>query len=117
LNLQLKLNFTATGTAVTGAGGLWGDPAAGAGYNPVIYLCGVNPADFIRYRITSPPSAFRLNDTLFDQVLPLNNSSNLWLVGVGSGFDTKKVKRIEVLVFTQTPDFTITFQNATGFLP
>ena len=117
LNLQLRLNFTATAAPYAGAGGIWGDPSAGAGFNPVIYLCGQSDTDFIRYRITNTGSAFKLNDTSFDQVLPLNNSSSTWLVGIGSGFDTSKVRRIEVLVFTQSTDFTITFQNSTGFLP
>ena len=117
LNLQLRLNFTATAAAYTGAGGIWGDPGAGAGFNPVIYLCGQTDTDFIRYRITNTASAFKLNDTTFDQVLPLNNSSSTWLVGLGSGFDTSKVRRIEVLVFTQSTNFIITFQNTTGFLP
>ena len=117
LNLQLRLDFTSTALGFPDAGGSWGDPDAGAGYNPVIYVCGPTDTDFIRYRITSPPSSFRLNDTSFDQVLPLNNSSNIWLVGAGSGFDTSKVRRIEVLVFTQATSFTITFQNATGFVP
>ena len=89
----------------------------GGPFNPVVYLCGTNDTDFIRYRITNSASAFKLNDTSFDRVLPLNNSSATWLVGIGSGFDTSRVKRIEVLVFTASSDFTITFQPATGMGP
>ena len=114
LNAQLRLFFNDTATAVAGDGGIWGDPTAGSAYNPVVYLCGVNDTDFIRYRITSPLKALKVNDTSFDQLMPLNNSSTDWIVGVGSGFDTSRVKRIEVVVFTLTSNFTITFQNLTG---
>lgn len=117
LNAQLRLAFSATAAPVAVAGGIWGDPGAGDGFNPVVYLCGQSDTDFIRYRITSTASAFKLNDTSFDQVMPLNNSSSTWLVGVGSGFDTSRVKRIEVLVFTQSANFTITFSNNTGMGP
>jgi hypothetical protein len=111
---QLKLQFAATANATATAGGAWGDPTAGAGFNPVVYLCGERDTDFIRYRILNSGSAFKLNDTSFNQVLPLNNSSPTWIVGIGSGFDTSKVKRIEVLVFTQSSGFTITFDPSTG---
>ena len=117
LDAQLHLSFTATASPVAAAGGIWGDPSAGGPFNPVVYLCGTNDTDFIRYRITNSASAFKLNDTSFDKVLPLNNSSSTWLVGIGSGFDTSRVKRIEVLVFTASSDFTITFQPATGMGP
>jgi len=112
---QLKLQFSASFTAPASAGGAWGDPAAGAGFNPVVYLCGERDTDFIRYRITSTASAFKVNDTSFNQVMPLNNSSPTWIVGIGSGFDTSRVKRIEVLVFTQlATTFTISFDSSTG---
>ncbi len=113
----LRLKFGATFNATTATGGAWGDPGAGAGFNPVIYLCGQNDTDFIRYRITSVANAFKLNDTAFDQLMPLNNSSPTWIVGIGSGFDTSRVRRIEVLLFTQTSGFTVTFDPATGMLP
>ena len=114
LNHSIRISFTATASPYAGAGGIWGDPAAGGPFLPVIYLCGQNDTDFIRYRITNAASAFSLNDTSFDRVLPLNNSSSTWLVGTGSGFDTSRVRRIEVLLFTQSTDFTVTFNNATG---
>ncbi|MFZ5442283.1 MAG: putative metal-binding motif-containing protein [Myxococcota bacterium] len=118
LNLRLRIKFDATAVGGNATRGAWGDPSTGDGFNPVIYLCGEDDFDFIRYRITQPAAAFKLNDTAFDQVLPLNNSSSTWLVGTGSGFDTSKVKRIEVLVFSLASSFTITFDpQATGTLP
>jgi hypothetical protein len=119
LDAQLHLAFAATGVAVAGAGGKWGAPGPPdfAPYNPVVYLCGETDTDFMRYRIVQPTDAFRIDDASFDKVLPLNNSSSTWLVGIGSGFDTSRVKRIEVLVFTLSTDFTITFDNATGMGP
>ena len=117
LDAELRLSFTATAAAVATAGGIWGDPSTGGPFNPVVYLCGQNDFDFIRYRIAPAASAFRLNDTSFDRLMPLNNSSSTWLVGIGSGFDTSRVKRIEVVVFTQSTNFTITFQPTTGMGP
>ncbi len=117
LNAKLRLWFTASAAPVAAPSSIWGDPSAGAAFNPVVYLCGENDFDFIRYRITASGSALKLNDTSFDQVLPLNNSSPIWIVGVGSGFDTSRVKRIELLVFTNSASFTINFQPATGMLP
>jgi len=119
LDAQLHLSFTATAAAVAATGGRWGSPGppVNGAFNPVVYLCGERDTDFIRYRIVAPADAFRLDDTSFDKVLPLNNSSATWLVGIGSGFDTSKVKRIEVLTSTQSTDFTITFDNATGMGP
>ncbi|MDP1825682.1 MAG: putative metal-binding motif-containing protein [Archangium sp.] len=114
LNAQLRISFTATASPYAGAGGIWGDPSTGGALIPVVFLCGETDADFIRYRLTSGTSALKLNDTSFDQTVSLNNSSSTWLVGTGSGFDTSKVRRIEVLVFTNSTDFTITFQNTTG---
>jgi hypothetical protein len=115
-NHQLRISFNSTASPVTATGGIWGSPGppVGSPYNPVIYLCGTNDADFIRYRITNANDAFKLNDTSFDKFLPLNNSSSTWLVGTGSGFDTSRVRRIEIVVFTQSSDFTITFNNTTG---
>ena len=47
--------------------------------------------------------------------MPRNNSSPTWIVGIGSGFDTSRVKRIEVLLFTQlATTFTIGFDSSTG---
>lgn len=114
LDLDLRIDFTATAATYTGPGGEWGTPPP---YNPVIYLCGESDSQFIRYRINDPANAFEGNDTAFNQRVPLNNSTSVWLVGNGSGFDTSRVKRIEVLTFTNSTAFTITFNNATGFLP
>ena len=115
LNAQLRLAFTVTNAVpYAGTGGNFGTPPP---FNPVVYLCGQTDTDFIRYRILDMANAFDGNDTSFDQVLPLNNSSSTWIVGVGSGFDTSRVKRIEVLTFTQSTDFTIQFQNSTGMGP
>ncbi len=113
LNAQLRLQFGATFAATSGPRGAWGNPVTGDAFNPVVYLCGASDLDFIRYRITDFTKAFSVNDMAFDQVLPLNNSSSTWLVGIGSGFDTSRVKRIEVLVFTLSSSFTITFDGTT----
>jgi hypothetical protein len=119
LNAQLRIAFTATASPYAGAGGIWGEPppVGGGPFLPVIYLCGQNDTDFIRYRITNAATAFKVNDTSFNQLMPLNNSSSTWLVGTGSGFDTSKVRRIELLLFTQSTDFTVSFLNSTGLLP
>ncbi len=113
-NAELRISFLATGTPYTGTGGLWGVPPP---YNPVVYLCGERDTEFIRYRATTTATALDGNEMSFDKVLPLNNSDTTWSVGVGSGFDTRRVKRIELVIFTQTTSFTVTFRDSTGMGP
>lgn len=117
LDLKLRLQFTATAAQYLGPEGNWGDPPNAGAYNPVVYLCGEDDLEIMRYRVNIPADAFRLNNTSFDKVMPLNNSSTTWVVGTGSGFDTSKVKRIEVVLFTNSASFTVTFQNGTGLAP
>lgn len=115
LNNELRVAFTVTNAApVNAAGGLWGAP--GSTFHPVVFLCGDNDDQYIRYRLDVNGGALANNDMSFDSTLPLNvREGSKWIIGIGSGFDTSRVKRIEVLIFTESADFTLQFQSTTGF--
>ena len=110
---DLKLHLSFTGAPTTPAGS-FGSPNRFR--NPVVYLCGEADADIIRYV------------PVFSQALgvdggvgvTLNSTFVLsgdprWVVGRGSGFDTARVRRIEVLLHAAGP-FTITFDANMGFI-
>ena len=115
-DLKLKLSWTDTFTPVALTKGAFGDPATGDAYNPVVYLCGAVDQDLIRYRIRLPADAFKVNDTSFLATFPLPATSGPYLVGIGSGFDTARVRRLELVVYSTT-SFTITLGGSTGFVP
>jgi hypothetical protein len=122
-DLQLHFKWTASFTAGPADGGVWGDPTRPAATrdaaSPVIYLCGANDQDLIRY-VPASSLAFKVNDTTYDRWLPLNNPTGSgWIVGNGSGFDTSRVRRIEVvlLYLPSTEGFIVTFDPAMGRRP
>ncbi len=107
LGAQLKLSMS---TSTTG----WNPE--GSVHDPVVYLCGTDPSQFIRIRTANGADGVFDGVTTFTRTLTLNDpGANGWLIGVGSGFDTSNVSRVEVLVFN-TGGFTVTF-NELGFGP
>lgn len=114
LDNELRIAFQVTNFAPGGgADGIWGSP--GAVLHPVIFLCGDTDDQYMRYRLDVSSLTLSGNQTAFDQVLPLNVRDPRWIIGIGSGFDTSKVRRIELQVFSNSTDFTIQFANETGF--
>jgi hypothetical protein len=79
-----------------------------------VYLCG-SDSDIMRYRLAAAGNALKLNDTSFDRSLQLKGVGSQWLIGQGSGFDTTRVKRIELVLFSYATTFTITFAPDAGF--
>ncbi|MGV3625099.1 MAG: putative metal-binding motif-containing protein [Archangium sp.] len=122
LDATLKLAFDVTFAPYTGGadGGVWGIAGTGpggSGFYPVVYLCGEFDHQYIRYRITEAAIADALDrdKPSFDVTLPLNAAEgSKWLVATGSGFDTSRVRRIEVVLFTRSSNFTLTFRPDVG---
>jgi hypothetical protein len=109
-SLKLRFAFNGGGTPASA----FGNP--GRFRNPVIYLCGDQGFEIIRY---VPANSQALGDTggignSIDSTFVLS-SDPAWVVGRGSGFDTSKVRRIEVLISATGP-FTVTIDPATGFV-
>jgi hypothetical protein len=113
---KLQLTFTASISPNSVDGGFWGNRDAGSPANPVVYLCGDEDGHVIRY-VASPENDLSGNETSFSSVLQLNNLSGPWVTGRGSGFDTSRVRRLEVMLWNRTGNFTITFSNDSGFFP
>jgi hypothetical protein len=112
---KLRLAFTASTPALAAAGGAWGNRTLGHPANPVIYLCGATDGEVIRY-VAAAANDLSDNEMSFSSVLPLNGLSGNWITGRGSGFDTHRVRRIEVMLWNQgTADFTVTFSPDAGF--
>jgi hypothetical protein len=89
---------------------------------PVVYLCGTSDTQFNRY-VPAPTSLLDAGTNQADIVandLPLaGGSGSGWVLGMGSGVDLKKVKRVEVMVKPRfnsgfNPTFTWTWRDA-GF--
>ena len=108
--LKLRMKFSAP------AGDLASFGTPGRFRNPVIYLCGDQPNELIRYVALNPVAlGSGSGGTSIDSTFVLSNDPD-WVVGKGSGFDTAKVRRVEVLIFAAGP-FTVTFDEAaTGFV-
>jgi len=113
-NAALHLTFTAQTAPLGITGGAWGNRASGGAANPVVYLCGETDGDVIRY-VAAAANDLSDNEMSFSSVLPLNGLSGDWITGRGSGFDTHRVRRVEVMLWTQGTDFTVTFAPSTGF--
>jgi hypothetical protein len=118
-NATLRLAFTASATGASATRGAWGDPTLSAGMqdaiNPVVYLCGDSSNELMRYRLAAPSDGFKLNETRFNQALQLKAVGTSWLIGQGSGFDTSRVRRLEVLLVSTAASFTVTFSPDAGF--
>lgn len=113
-NAKLRLDFTASIPSSTLNGGAWGNRSMGAAANPVVYLCGATDGEVIRY-VASSTNDLSDNEMSFSSVLQLNNLSGPWTTGRGSGFDTSRVRRVEVMLWNQAGDFTVTFSTTSGF--
>jgi hypothetical protein len=111
LNLHLRATFTPDGQ-----GNAWSVPASGGSRNPVVYLCGDADTDIMRY-VISPGAAFQGAQSSFDSALQLNvsDTNTPWILGLGSGFDTSRVRRVELVVQVLASDFTVTFTPDAGF--
>ncbi|MEW6434691.1 MAG: putative metal-binding motif-containing protein [Myxococcota bacterium] len=113
-NAKLRLDFAAVIPPSSIDGGAWGNPVMGAAANPVVYLCGDTDGDVIRY-VASSSNRLNDNEQSFSSVLQLNNLSGPWTTGRGSGFDTSRVRRVEVMLWNQVGNFTVTFNTTSGF--
>jgi hypothetical protein len=114
-NALLRLAFLAQASGGAAPRGPWGDPTLGDAINPVIYLCGDDVSQVMRYRLASSSTGFRGSDTEFDRTLQLKGVGSDWLIGQGSGFDTTRVTRLELVVFSYATTFTLTFSPDAGF--
>lgn len=107
-NLKLRVKLT----VLSGSGAAFGD-ATHFGH-PVVYLCGERSTDLIRY--VAPASIRLVNGvTTFDQTFTLSSPAP-YVIGRGSGFDTSRVRRVELL-FWALSSFSIRVEPETGFLP
>jgi hypothetical protein len=113
-NAKLRLSFTASIPTSALMGGAWGDRTLGHPANPVVYLCGDTDGEVIRY-VAASSNDLSGNEMSFSSVLTLNNLSGPWITGRGSGFDTARVRRLEVMLWNQAGNFTVTFDAASGF--
>ncbi len=105
LKLRVRLSVTAGNTTAFGDGGHFG--------HPVVYLCGESDTDIIRYVATGARLA---NGTMeVDQTFTLGAPTG-FIIGRGSGFDTRRVRRVEVL-FWKLSNFSIRVGPETGFVP
>ena len=113
-DLTLDPSFTATFAAV-GGNGMWGQPPS-APFNPTVCLCGATDTEKLRYRVLAASASFSGDDTAFALPLPLSiATSQDWLVGAGSGFDTSHVSRIELVLWSAKPGFELHFSPDAGF--
>jgi hypothetical protein len=121
-NLRLNLQFTATGTGGVAPKFLWGQAGTGPnddGVHPVVYLCGDDPNDLVRFRWRLETTSFQQNDMTFRGALTFDSSADggtQWVLGSGSGFDTRRVRRIEVLVRFFGNAYTLDMGPQTGFV-
>ena len=120
---DLKLRLRMTGGATPPAA--FGPPTRFR--NPVIYLCGETAGELIRYVADFDDSLGLHDGGTPDTVVDVDSTFTLssgrpvqgttgFVVGRGSGFDTRRVKRIEVLV-NGVSGYTLTFDPGSGFVP
>ena len=109
-NLKLRIAFSGGATPASAFG------SAGRFRNPVVYLCGDQPGQLIRYVAADPVVLGTLpnNANSIDSTFVLSTDPS-WIVGRGSGFDTSRVRRVEVLINAAGP-FTVTVEPSTGFV-
>jgi hypothetical protein len=119
-NLQLQLAWNATGTMASPSRGLWGLGGTGAGedgVHPVVYLCGDSDTDVVRYRWDQASTSFQLNQTSWRGLLHLDpaQADGGFVLGLGSGFDTRRVRRLEVMVRFVGTTYDFAMLPTTGF--
>lgn len=120
-NLRLALSWAATGTNPHATRGLWGLAGTGPGedgIHPVVYLCGDADTDLVRYRWERASTSFKLNEASFSGLLHLDPTQpdGGFVLGLGSGFDTRRVRRVEVQVRFLGTDYDFTMRAPTGFV-
>ncbi len=109
------LDFVLDLTASKSSNGTWG--ATTRFRNPVVYLCGPNAGQLVRY---VSPGLLQNDGTSVTTRFPLTGG-NGWVTGMGSALDVARVKRVEVFVFpdntstTVDATFGITFGATSGF--
>ncbi len=120
-NLRLQLTWNASGTMPSATRGLWGIAGAGAGedgVHPVVYLCGDANDDLVRYRWEQASTSFKMNETSWSGLLHLDPAQpdGGFVLGLGSGFDTRRVRRVEVMVRFLGGNYDFSMQPSTGFV-
>lgn len=120
-NLRLLLSWTASGTNPSATRGLWGIAGTGAGedgVHPVVYLCGEADNDLVRYRWERAATSFQMNDTSFSGQLHLDPTQpdGGFVLGLGSGFDTRRVRRVEIQVRFVGTNYDFNVRAPTGFV-
>lgn len=113
LKLRLRLNVSGTSNALA-----FGN--ADSFRNPVIYLCGDQTGELIRYVAGKPDAggvALEDRPAFFDQTFLLSFDQPKWFAGRGSGFDTARVRRVEVLIHSNAPPWSVTIDPVSGFVP
>ncbi|MDP3234390.1 MAG: putative metal-binding motif-containing protein [Myxococcales bacterium] len=116
-NLKMVLAFNATGASPGMTTGLWGT-SPNDGVFPVVFLCGDLDTDVVRYRWDSSATAFKLNEMSHRSLLHLDPAQpdGGFILGVGSGFDTRRVRRIEVMLRFFGTTYDVNMLPATGFV-
>lgn len=125
-NLRLVLSWAASGTNPSSVRGLWGLAGTGTlpdggqldGVHPVVYLCGDGPNDLVRYRWEQASTSFKMNETEFTGQLHLDPTQpdGGFVLGLGSGFDTRRVRRVEVMMRFVGTNYDISMRAPTGFV-
>lgn len=120
-NLRLLLSWSASGTNPNATRGLWGQAGTGTGQDgvhPVVYLCGEADTDLVRYRWERDSTSFQMNDTSFTGQLHLDPTQpdGGFVLGLGSGFDTRRVRRVEVQVRFLGTNYELNVRAPTGFV-
>lgn len=109
-SLKLRINFSGGATPATA----FGSPSRFR--NPVIYLCGDQAGEIIRYVADDEVvlGGSGGNGNAIDSTFVLSSDPS-WIVGRGSGFDTSRVRRVEILI-NAAAGFSVTLDPSTGFV-
>ncbi|MDX2013289.1 MAG: putative metal-binding motif-containing protein [Myxococcaceae bacterium] len=118
-DLRLRLRWNASGTGPDAARGLWGISGTSQdGIYPVVHLCTDDPSTIVRYRWRDLATAWNQLDSSFDSTFFLDTRAPTpdFITGIGSGADTRKVRRIEVLFRVFSGTYVLDMQPEAGFL-
>jgi hypothetical protein len=112
---KLRFGWTADFDLYAGGGGAWGSSSSGK--YPAVALCGASDDELIRYVVANDPETLSDNKREFGpRNLQLNDPRDGgWLTGTGSGMDTARVFRIQLMVAAQTSRFTLHMTPDSGF--
>jgi hypothetical protein len=120
-DLRLRLRWTASGTMpeTTVGRALWGiRGTSNDGIYPVVHICTDDPSTLVRYRWRDLNTAWHQSDSSFDSTFFLDTRPPTpdFITGIGSGADTRKVRRIEVLFRVFSGTYRLEMLPETGFL-